>query len=167
MKKVYFIYFALLLTGVIQGIYYQPHMPEIMASRFDASGTPVSSMSKDRYVGLAIGSILFLTGMFLSFPLFIHKTPNRLINLPNKDYWLSPERRQNTLIYFLDKLDIMGIITIVFMLIAFELGYRANLVNPVHFKSGIMWTCFAIFMICIIIWTYRFCMHFTKIPSTQ
>ena len=75
-------------------------IPERLASHFNAAGAPNGWMSKDQFFtlnALLVGLAIFI-GVFP--PLLIAKLPPNLINLPNKDYWLAPERRAETVTFF-------------------------------------------------------------------
>ena len=68
-------------------------LPLRLASHFDAGGRPDGFMPRDAffwvYGGLGGGTALLL----LLAPVLTRALPARLINVPNGDYWLVPERR--------------------------------------------------------------------------
>ena len=72
-------------------------LPERVATHFGANGVPNGWMTREGHVHftLLMGLILpaFVLGIFGLIRLFQGKG----LNVPNKDYWLSPERRQETL----------------------------------------------------------------------
>jgi hypothetical protein len=61
--------------------------------------------------------------------LLIGKTPVRLINLPNRSYWLAEERRQDTINTLKRYSYIMGSLTIGFLLFIFNYVFYKN-INP-------------------------------------
>ena len=75
-------------------------MPERLASHFDAAGAPNGWMSKDQF--FTLNSILAGLAVFIGLfpPLLIAKLSPSLINLPNKNYWLAPEHRDETIAFF-------------------------------------------------------------------
>ena len=68
-------------------------LPELVASHFGPSGAPDAWMSRSGLIAT------FVAGQALVFavaPLgttLVKRLPPELINLPNKDHWLAPERR--------------------------------------------------------------------------
>jgi len=75
------------------------HLPERVATHFDARGRPDGWMSRTEH-------LRFMAWFGLAFPLFvpvivyvIRFLPDRLLNLPNRDYWLAPGRRTETMAY--------------------------------------------------------------------
>lgn len=71
-------------------------LPPVVASHFAAGGNANGFMPRNAYIGLmlfvAVG-VPFLLALTHSSLRFI---PPHRINLPNRDYWLSPERTDET-----------------------------------------------------------------------
>ena len=55
------------------------------------------------------------------------KIPHSMINLPNKDYWLAPERRQPTLDSLLSRFLWFGSITIVLLMDIAQQSFQVHL----------------------------------------
>lgn len=73
-------------------------LPERVASHFNVQGIPDDWMSRQSFLGVmaTIGTALplFMVGMTS-----LHRVFPGGINLPNRDYWLAPERRSDTFDY--------------------------------------------------------------------
>jgi len=74
-------------------------LPERVATHFDGSGQPDGWMSRTEH-------LRFMAVFGVAFPLFvpvivyaIRFLPDRLLNLPNRDRWLAPGRRAETMAY--------------------------------------------------------------------
>jgi hypothetical protein len=71
-------------------------LPDTVASHFDAAGRANGWMARGSYleftIGMAIGLPVFMAGITL-----LSVRMGRGLNIPNRDYWLAPERRQATL----------------------------------------------------------------------
>ena len=93
------VFFVLCLLCVVQAAYYYPLLPERIASHFGPSGRPDAWSAKASFITfyLIIVAILFLLFPTISFA--VSKIPVSFINLPNKEYWLSPARKQQTIEY--------------------------------------------------------------------
>ena len=77
-------------------LYYYPKLPDEVASHFGAGGEPDGWMSKTSFITFYLVFTGFMALMFLGMSFGMSKIPVSLFNLPNKDYWLSAERKQET-----------------------------------------------------------------------
>ena len=91
-----FLYVFLLVLGLLQWAHVYPQLPDVMASHFSGHGTPNAWQPKPAFFRVD-GIVIPVTAV----PTFV--VPRRLpsmppdkINLPNKSYWLAPERREAT-----------------------------------------------------------------------
>ena len=73
-----------------------PQLPETVATHFDAAGRPNGWMPHAQHVrfllSLGAGLPLFIIALFYS----LRFSPASLINIPNREFWLAPERRAQT-----------------------------------------------------------------------
>jgi hypothetical protein len=70
-------------------------LPPMVASHFDASGFPTSFMTRGRYTGLMLGlSVGLPIGLVVLLTLVYSRAKD--MKLPNRDYWLAPERIAQT-----------------------------------------------------------------------
>ena len=63
-------------------------------------------------------------------PALIGVLPVSLVNVPNKEYWFAPERRESTLAYFRMSFAWFGCALLAFLIFVNELVFRANLETP-------------------------------------
>jgi serine/threonine-protein kinase len=84
---------ALMLASVLWA---RGELPPQVSSHFNAVGQPDDSMSRDGYLALmaavGVGMPLFLSAIFYGVRFF----PTSIVNMPNREYWLAPERRLET-----------------------------------------------------------------------
>ena len=92
-----FLLAAVLLGALGHLAIYYPALPDRVASHFDAGGHPNGWMSRDAFAWTISLTYAFLGGGLLLLAQVLPRFPNSLINLPNKDYWLAPERRADSL----------------------------------------------------------------------
>jgi uncharacterized membrane protein len=78
---------------VLQGLHYYPLMPEKMATHFGVGGKANGWMAKDSFFLMIGGLCCFISVLFAVLPRFVAMMPDSIINLPNKPYWMTPERR--------------------------------------------------------------------------
>lgn len=91
------VFLVLCALYVAQGIYYYPQLPTRVASHFGPSGLPDAWSTRSSFITMYFVLIGILAVLFLGIGFGISKIPVSVINLPNKTYWLSKERRQRTL----------------------------------------------------------------------
>ena len=79
--------------------YWHSKLPDPVPSHFDAAGHVNGEMSLfDLYLLMIILHVVMLV-LFPVLGAFLKLIPNSFINVPNKDYWLAPERRDSTLLF--------------------------------------------------------------------
>ena len=109
--------------------HYLPLVPDPVASHFGFSGRPNGWTTHFRMIaGLAVLVLLFAAIFAATF--FFGRIPDRLINVPNKPYWLAPERREATLLYVSVWLRWFLVLTLAFLTLVVGLTFRANLHTP-------------------------------------
>jgi uncharacterized membrane protein len=114
-------------------------LPERMASHFDANGAPNGWMSRDDYVWFMVG-----VGTLVSFTMLaafgsVRYLPSALVNIPRRDYWLAPERLDETartLVRY--GLLMAGLISLFFLAIHLMIG-AANESQPVRLSNDVWW----------------------------
>jgi hypothetical protein len=101
-------------------------MPELLASHFGPGGRADAWMSKDLF--LLFGLIPLAVALAVAFlgPLMVEKLPPSLINLPNKDFWLAPSRKAQTVAAFKSWSEGFAIGLLIFTAYVFELVFDAN-----------------------------------------
>lgn len=121
------ILWLLAAAAMIQIAWYYPRLPATVASHFDGQGRPNGWMSRDGFF------LLYTAMLALQFVVFgggfrlMRRLPNRLFNLPHRDYWLAPERRDATLDYLESWGLWFGCAVLALLLGIFQLTIEANL----------------------------------------
>lgn len=153
----------ILLLGVLfaQTVVYYSVLPEIMASHFDGSGNPDGWMTKRFFFGFEATLLLFLLFIFTALPALLRRTPNRWINLPNKDYWLSADRRSETLAAVGRYHDWVSIALILLFITVNQLVFQANL-NQTPLSTGSVLLVLLLFFAFISGWIFLFVKRFNK-----
>jgi uncharacterized membrane protein len=139
-------------------------LPPVVASHFAAGGAANGFMPHPAYVR-------FMLVVVIALPLFIAlmvgltgALPARFINLPNRDYWLAPERQAETLDYLRRHGSHFGILLAVFFCFVHWLVIRANALQPAHFPEALFFGGMAAFVVALIIWLGSFVGHFRRCP---
>ena len=88
------ILFTLPLVAAVHMAVYYPQLPERMATHFGPNGQADGWMSKSAFTAFFLIMITFMTALMSGIGTLIRVLPPEMINLPNKEYWLAPERRR-------------------------------------------------------------------------
>jgi uncharacterized membrane protein len=90
------LFFAIVLAAIAQCVHDFPLLPDRLASHFGASGIPNGWMTKSQF--FITFAIVLLPALAVEFWVShrIAKNPDARLKLPNKEYWLAPERRVAT-----------------------------------------------------------------------
>jgi uncharacterized membrane protein len=130
------LFLAILAAGILQCLHDYPLLPERMASHFGPSGNANGWMMKSQFLSVYV--VVMIPALILEFwvPRKIGRTAGNRLNLPNKDYWLTPERRAETLAYFEMFFAWYGCAFLALEVFAMGLGMRANFRDPPQLPPG-------------------------------
>ncbi|MCP4188243.1 MAG: DUF1648 domain-containing protein [Gammaproteobacteria bacterium] len=153
-----FFLFLLVLTA-IQIAYYYPQMPEVLASHFDINGKPNGWASKQGFFTLYGVIVIMVGAIFLFLPRWSEKRSSFARKIPNKIFWLAPERIEQTLLFLRCHMLVMGIVHLVLAVLVMQLAINANLaVSPV-LNDKIFWIISGYFG-CLAVWLLYYFHHF-------
>jgi hypothetical protein len=88
--------------------------------------------------------------------------PVSVINLPHKEFWLSPERRDDTLSYIRVWSAWIGCALLAFLLFVMELVLRANLHTPPQLNTAAFVPAILSFIAFVAISIIRLILHFSR-----
>ena len=83
---------------LLQTIYYWMRLPAEIASHFDLHGNPDSWSSTTSFIILWLFAIAVINVWPIIVGPLLRKLPPSMINTPNKDFWLSNDRRRDRFI---------------------------------------------------------------------
>jgi uncharacterized membrane protein len=160
------IFFALALFGALQYIYYAPRLPKVLGSHFAGNGAVNAWQSKAAFFSTELAVVILAAVVGFGIPRIIGAMPVSLINLPNKEFWLSPERRDETLSYIRVWSAWFGCGLLAFLLFAMGLVFRANLHTPPQFDNSAFVPALLAFFVFDSIAILRLILHFSR-PETK
>jgi len=132
------VFFVLVLTAVGQALWQHDRLPPKVAAHFGTSGRADGWLARDTQTTWHIATVLFLAAIIQGVALVHARLPKEYINLPQRDYWLAPERAAATRDWITGAVLFIGCGLLVFFLVLFHLVYRANL-DPTPRLSGAVW----------------------------
>ena len=105
-------YLALFITLLLT----YDRLPDPLASHFDARAIPDAWVSRAAYLGGTSGLATFLPALVVGLCFALRYFPDSLINVPNRTYWLAPERRAKMNVHFFQHSFWFGCLAILFVL---------------------------------------------------
>ena len=112
--------------------------PDTMAAHFNIQGSPDRFVPKAEFFRFQVQTLLVVILVSLPFQFLFLVLPPGAINMPQREYWLAPERRAGTL----GRLNSFGVILFGIILLdvqaVFEISAYANLKMPIVFNAALM-----------------------------
>jgi hypothetical protein len=140
-------------------------LPDRLASHFTGSGLPNNWIEKPDFFLLYSGLVVLAAAIsFLSAPL-IAITPTWAFNLPNKQYWLSSDHRENTLLYLDRYFAWSGLILLIFEVFTMHLVFEANLQPAPELPTTFVFSLLAAFVLFTASSTIRLVRRFSNLPA--
>jgi len=160
------LYIVLFLFGlaIAQSVYFYPLLPDVVGSHFDAAGKVNGTSSKLVYFIVYFVSLALTSSFTVLLPLVFKYLPTSVINLPHREYWLSGDRRAESLQFLNVHFSWFGVATMLLMVIIFHLTFIANLSPIKELSLPAPWVLLAAFVIFTIWWTVVLLRRFPK-PS--
>ena len=155
------VFYVLTGLAILQVVYYYPRLPAVVASHFDGPGTANGWSGKDAFFALYLAIVVLLAGVFEYLPTWLQSRPGKQLKIPNRDYWLSPERRAATWALFRRQLMLMGIANLGLVIFAVQLAIVANFEQPPRLHSSIGWA-LAAYCVFLAAWTIHFLLRWKK-----
>ncbi len=138
------------------------HLPERLATHFGEDGEANGWMTR-------AGHVRFILGFGLGVPLFIlavsamvARLGGKGLNIPNRDYWLAPERRAQTLAFMQRRLVWFACLLVLFFALINHLILSANTQTPVRLSPALFWPSIALFLGAMVVWTVLFISPFLR-----
>ena len=165
LPKLLFVLLAIFAAGYFSSVYAK--LPEVVASHFDAYGNPNGWQTKQAFLAFFIGVTLIPAVLVFVVPAVIKAIPLELINLPNKRYWLSPERSAETIDFLTSRFAWFGSAVYGLMLFVFYYAVQSNLHPHNRPDPNSMWIALGAFAGLAAIWSLRLALHFTRTPDAS
>ena len=151
----------LVVAAVLIGVT-TDQLPAQIASHFGASGAPNGWMSRHGYLTFMLA---FGIGIPLLVVLSMSVLPRvavKAINIPHRDYWLDPARREETLRYLESHAYWLGSLLVVFLAAIHLLLIEANATQPPHLPGAPFATILVAFLAGMAIWALTLAMRFRR-----
>jgi serine/threonine-protein kinase len=159
-KVLVFIYTFLIVLCVAFVSIAAQNLPPVVASHFDLSGTPDATMPRDQFTKLFLAIMVLTSGSMALLPMLIAKLPPQMINIPNRMYWLAPDRIVETKQILQAYLLIFASKLCCFMAVIFWLIVQAHLHNPPQLSTQYVMAATGVFVLMTILWSLKLSARF-------
>jgi uncharacterized membrane protein len=142
-------------------LFYLDKLPERVASHFNISNKADSWMSRDSYTFFYYTLIVLTYILFWGLSALAPRFKPSLINLPNKEYWLTETRRSGTFRVVQTMLYWIGsACLLLFIYIYYEVA-KAN-IDGSQQVSGFSWLSILLFLFLNAVIVIKYVLYFTK-----
>ena len=155
------IFFVLIALATAQTVYYYPLMPEVVASHFDGLGAANGWSSRNGFFSLYSAMLALLVFVFIYIPRWSEKRTSFGMKIPNRKYWLAPERLEQTRKFFRRQMLIMGVVHLSLAIFSVQLVIMANFDQVPLLHQSIAWA-LGFYFVILIGWLIHFFLHFRK-----
>ena len=104
--------------------------------------------------------MLLLVGVFVVLPRWTLER-QRGFNLPNADFWLAPQRIEQTRLFIRSQLIIMGVVHLLLAVLVMQLAIQANFSPGSALHESIVWL-LLVYFVFLGAWLIRFFLRFRK-----
>lgn len=100
--------------------------------------------------------------LFLTISLFLRFVPVNLVNIPHRDYWLAPERRDATYAFMSRQLLWLSCMLVCFIAAMHWLTVLANNSMPVRMPTNEFLMALGGFLVAMTVWIFALLRHFRR-----
>ncbi len=169
--QLFWLLFVSALTASCAFIFVSSSMlPDMVAASFNLDGAARGLIAKTDYRNLILATIIIVSVSHVAVFGLISKLPTSSVSMPNRDYWLSKERRASTMQYFAKFGTLLGTV-VMLMIVGLHwcvlIAHRgSSVVEPPVMPNTMLWTIMggglAVIAVMLICLTLRFNMSTAK-----
>jgi Protein of unknown function (DUF1648) len=160
-------FFAVLAVALIFIYFTSRSMPPMVASHFNAAGVPNGFLPRTTYLLVMMVVVLMPPILLVIIPRISLRNPRARINVPHRDYWLAPERREQTVQIISQHTTRFAGLLVGFLCYAHWLVVYANLSSPPTLSSGWLLAGLVVFMGLTVRWAFGLMGRFRVIEEEE
>lgn len=157
----------LAVIATVQIILQLPALPTPLAVTFNAAGKAVGWGTPQEFVTLNLIIVAIIVAIALVLPGLMGKRARIRWRLPNRDYWLAPERLPATIDHLKRQFLWHGVMTLLLLMAVFQLVVAANLKQPPQLDSTRLLILLGGYVLFVGLWAYAFWRKFARIPPDK
>ncbi len=139
-------------------------LPTIVASHFAVGGDADGFMPRNAYLGLMLAVTVMLPLLMAVGLGLVRFIPARFVNLPNREYWLAPERATETFAFLQSHGRSFAALLMAFLCFVHWLVVQANALQPPHIGVSWLLAGLLLFVLAVAVWIGAFFVHFRRRP---
>ena len=160
------VWLVIVTLHAVQTTYFYPRLPAVVAQHFGAQGLPNGWTPKQDFFLISWVILLFVSLVLMLSPRMMRGVPVSMINLPNKQYWLAPERKGESIAFVERQLEWMAVITVAFLALVMHLAIRANFTPDHRLENEIFIALVIAFVVAIALWIVKLYRRFPHPTSS-
>ena len=137
-------------------------LPPLVASHFDSQGNADGFMPRSGYVTFIVVLLLGIPLLLAYLPIALARMDVRNINLPNGQYWLAAERREETFVFLRLHFVSFASVLVVFLAYVHWLVVQANQHQPPQLSTPAIITGLVVFTAAVVVWLIILYRRFNK-----
>lgn len=137
-------------------------LPDPVASHFGAGGAANGWTPRGPYLAVMLLITTVVPLLLVVIPNIALSRRDARINLPNREYWLAPERRAETVAFLVRQTSTFAALIVIFLCYVQWLVARANALNPPALDSRAIVAGLAVFLACTAFWAVRLIRRFSR-----
>jgi uncharacterized membrane protein len=158
------IFILLVLYAASHSYHYYSQLPAVVQSHFNREGIPNGRQSRFVFFSFFLGATVLASVLTFGLPAILRVMPSQMINLPNKNYWLSPERRATSFDFISTWFAWFGCAAFLVILFTFDYAVQSNL-HPDHRPDPARFAYVLLaFLAFALVWIIRMFLRFGRFP---
>ena len=141
------------------------NFPENIASHFNAAGVPDGFMSQKSYLISMLVFVIGIPAVVVGGSSVALRSAQGSINIPNKNYWLAPARKQETIEFLNGHMAWFGSIFALFLSYVHWLLIKANSVQPAQLSKYHLFLGIGVLLVSILLWGTLLSVKFMRSPK--
>jgi uncharacterized membrane protein len=164
MRKFSWILFGLLLVASVAFLTTTtPQLPLRVASHFGGDNLANGWMTRDGYLRFMLGLGVLLPVVLAALTALLPRMAAGFVNLPNRDYWMAPARRAETLSRLSSHGAWFGSLMCGFFMALHWILLKANAAVPPQLPQPEFWIVLGAFVLAIAAWIARLAKRFRNV----
>jgi phosphate/sulfate permease len=127
-------------------------LPIVVASHFGPGGTANGFMPHKTYVRFTLAFVVLMPLLLNLVAAAVARLPEKLVNIPNRQYWLAPERRAQAVEMLRGRMQLFAAMLVAFLCYVHWLVVRANAQLPPVLDNKQFVTGLAVFLFALVVW---------------
>jgi len=136
-----------------------------VATHFGSGYLANGWMTRDGYLAFSLAFSVFLPVVIAGLVVWLPRVASGPLSLPNRDYWLAPERRAATLESITVRAIAIGSLFAIFMAGVHWLILEANAAVPPQLPARLFWAMLIAFLAALTVWIGTFWSKFHNVAG--